>query len=283
MVMKITKVTASLSYVALVFVIISTNLIVFTISPGNWIVAIISSTTLIAIFLPGDSTTEEQDAVIEASNVEVIRVAQQDEPLTIEDIAKDLGPPELTEEDLKIHSMLGNVFNTMARNAKEDLEFKKTEKVVKPNQESASEAENEKLITVPNRESRDQFGIESPEYDNEEDEMPYNVRLDVDLDGKLHYIFEEVKDDDERYQYEDEDEKFDEIENNFVDNFSSDQEGTNEGNEEAEEFQEWLSEVVDDLTWRLSESLFLDEKCVKSIKKDMLTFIGEKINNIGGM
>ena len=33
-----------------------------------------------------------------------------------------------------------------------------------------------------------------------EDEVPYNVRLDGDLDGKLHYIFEESKDNDERFK-----------------------------------------------------------------------------------
>ncbi|MFW9997543.1 MAG: hypothetical protein ACFFD4_36215 [Candidatus Odinarchaeota archaeon] len=172
-------------YALVVIAVPIIHLVVYILFPGNWILAISASMAFFVAFLPASNGTNSGTAP-ESSNL----------------ITKEL--QEMDTEGSELHSMLGDVFNTMAKNAAtNDLyssEITDTGASYKDSRDnSRSEATEltsclsgadkipeklkKQLKRIDNRFPLDNISLE--------DDNSFSVRLEVDPDGILHYNFQE--------------------------------------------------------------------------------------------
>jgi hypothetical protein len=147
------------------------NLIVYTISPGNMLVSMVLSSVSILILIPSNSTKTANKSTIE-------------DGLTFEEMSKSLDYQDMSFEEQGIHAVMGNVFETMARSAGQDMysnEITGTEELYQKDNTDKTTSNQE--FTTEN-----QF---EPDIPVSIVDKPENVRLEVSSDGKLHYVFYE--------------------------------------------------------------------------------------------
>jgi hypothetical protein len=147
------------------------NLIVYTISPGNMIVSMVLSSITILILIPQKNTNLASETVI-------------DDSLTFEEMSKSLDYQDMSFEEQSMHAVMGNVFETMARSAEQDMysnDITGTDGSYQ--QDNADEISSDQNLTTENQ--------PEPDVPVSITDKPENVRLEVSSDGKLHYVFYE--------------------------------------------------------------------------------------------
>ncbi|MHA2319939.1 MAG: hypothetical protein ACXAC6_19555, partial [Candidatus Hodarchaeales archaeon] len=161
----------TLRYIMIPIVVAIINLIVYTISPGNMLVSMVLSSVSILILIPSNSTKTANKSTIE-------------DGLTFEEMSKSLDYQDMSFEEQGIHAVMGNVFETMARSAGQDMysnEITGTEELYQKDNTDKTTSNQE--FTTEN-----QF---EPDIPVSIVDKPENVRLEVSSDGKLHYVFYE--------------------------------------------------------------------------------------------
>ena len=239
-----TNIVSKLSYFAVIMAILTFQTIMFTISPGNLVVALLPSIVAISILVPGSNDIEKkrhQMVKVRSNTLKEVKKVKEKEPLTFSDIADSLNQPieeELTLEELAVNSMIGNVFDTMEKNAKQDIYSNS----ISTTTENPLELEEEEIKQLDD----------------------CNVKLDVDNDGKLHYIFLDDEDDaiDENIPFDD-DEDLDIVEEDDKNQIGS-----------------WFNEMVNDVTEKLKTITNCSDVCSESIKMEIENFLGEKVQRI---
>jgi hypothetical protein len=167
---------------------------VLTLLPGSLIVAIIPSLVVITVFLPSSNPQKSSEINYQVKSDIREGLKIKNNPLTYENLAKSLDLQalttdetdesleqiELSSEELAIHSMLGSVFNTMSNDSNRK---NYRNKMIRP-----SKTVDKPAKRVISRESPEKFGNLDNNLEKEDD--PIDVKLKVDPDGKLHYIFQ---------------------------------------------------------------------------------------------
>jgi hypothetical protein len=147
------------------------NLIVYTIFPGNMLVSMVLSSIIILILIPSKSTEITNESTIE-------------DTLTFEEMSKSLDYQDMSFEEQSAHAVMGTVFETMARSAEQDMYS--NDITGTGNSYQQDNTNNNSL----NQEFADENQLE-PDISALSTDKPENVRLEVSLDGKLHYVFYE--------------------------------------------------------------------------------------------
>jgi hypothetical protein len=168
---------------------------VLTLLPGSLIVAIIPSLVVITVFLPSSNPQKSTEIGYQDKSNKREGLKVKNNKLTYDDLVKSLDLQALTSEEtnesfeldeisteeLEIHSMLGNVFNTMSNDA--------NKKIIKNKFIQANKADIKPENRTISRQSPENFN--NSDNDLEKEVSPVNVQLRVDPDGKLHYIFQD--------------------------------------------------------------------------------------------
>jgi hypothetical protein len=147
------------------------NLIVYTISPGNMLVSMVLSSISILVLIPQKSTNLANESAIE-------------DTLTFEEMSKSLDYQDMSFEEQSAHAVMGNVFETMARSAEQDMysnDITGTDNSYQ--QDNIDKISSNKDFTTKNQ--------PEPDVPVSITDKPENVRLEVSSDGKLHYVFYE--------------------------------------------------------------------------------------------
>jgi hypothetical protein len=150
---------------------------------------------VITVFLPSSNPHENTEISYQVKSDKREGLKIKNNSLTYDDLVKSLDlqaliteetdesfeKDEISTEELAIHSMLGNVFNTMSNDANKQIiknKFTRTNKTAnKPANRTISRQSPENLSNLDD--------------DLEKEDKPVNVQLKVDPDGKLHYIFQD--------------------------------------------------------------------------------------------
>ncbi|MFW9990787.1 MAG: hypothetical protein ACFFD4_01885 [Candidatus Odinarchaeota archaeon] len=162
------RTTTALRYFLTILLVLVINVVVFTLSPGNWLTAMGTSIIAMTILLPStdrpyDHNPVEKPRIARKKNSEI----EKDSPAFNNEI-QCTGEQDITsKEEEALHSMLGSVFNNMAQNASLDM--------------YSSE------MTSTNGSVRQEGDLTPVRKD------PVSIELETDPDGKLHYIFQENK------------------------------------------------------------------------------------------
>ncbi len=162
---------ATLRYIMIPIMIAVSNLIVYTISPGNILASLVLSSISILILAPSQSTEVDTKSNIEDS-------------LTFEEMSKSFDYDDMSFEEQSLHAVMGNVFETMAQNAGQDMysnDITGTEDSYQQDNENDLVSDQEVIA-----ENYSESNLSSSFADKTE-----NVRLEVSPDGKLHYVFYE--------------------------------------------------------------------------------------------
>ena len=187
-------ITSILPYIRILFTVVTIHVIVLTLLPGSLIVAIIPSLVVITVFLPSSNLQKNNEINYQDKSNKREGLKIKNNPLTYGDLVRSLDlqalttdetdesleQVELDSKELAIHSMLGNVFNTMANDSNKKIYQNKmirpSRTVDKPEKRVISREKSEKFSNLDN--------------DSEKEDYPIDVKLKVDPDGKLHYIFQ---------------------------------------------------------------------------------------------
>lgn len=158
-----------LRYITILITIAVINFIVYTVLPGNVILAMIICFTFILTLIPSESTNKSSKEM-------------EENKITFDELLHPLNLSDMTMEEKNLHEAMGNVFNAMAHDAGRDIyssEISGTEKIL--------EKENN-----PNRKFFSNFNTDNQSKSDFStslsQEIP-KIRLEVSQDGKLHYIF----------------------------------------------------------------------------------------------
>ncbi|MFW9995858.1 MAG: hypothetical protein ACFFD4_27715 [Candidatus Odinarchaeota archaeon] len=89
-------------------IIVTIILLVYTFFPGNWILATFSSFLIIVTLLSTENTRD-------------INPGKRKSILTTSDLPRSINLLNIERKEEDYHSMFGTVFNTMAKNAAQDL------------------------------------------------------------------------------------------------------------------------------------------------------------------
>jgi len=149
--LNILNITVLMRYILSTVVVVVINMIVFMISPGNLVMAIMFSSVSIMALVPSGSAESDSSA-------------DKEDSLTFERISSSLDDQEMSVEENRMHKTLGTIFDVMAISSGQDLyssDITGTESV--PKKEEKAMENNQQV----------------------------KVRLEVSNDGLLHYIFEE--------------------------------------------------------------------------------------------
>ncbi|MFW9991831.1 MAG: hypothetical protein ACFFD4_07205 [Candidatus Odinarchaeota archaeon] len=198
-------------YIAVILAVLAINVTVFTLSPGNLISAIIPSIIILSAFLPAKAASNDQKNKKKSNSAVNLGMKTFSEPLAYEELSRSLDSQKIDKNESEFHSTLGNVFNTMAQNAGQDLysseitgtngraqnseekrESHAPSLTVKPSREenkSEQPQEDLKKVTCKVSDSKKPFNYEF--FLDNTSNIPVNVKLEVGSDGKLHYIFQE--------------------------------------------------------------------------------------------
>jgi len=163
--------TVTLRYIMIPIMVAIINLTVYTISPGNMLVSMVLSSVSILILIPSNNAKITNEVVIKDS-------------LTFEEMSKSLEYQDMSFEEQNLHAVMGNVFETMAQSAGQDMYSNEITGTGEPHQK-----DNTSEIC-----SNHEYKIEEkfkPNVPVSTTDNPENVRLEVSSDGKLHYVFYE--------------------------------------------------------------------------------------------
>ncbi|MFW9997845.1 MAG: hypothetical protein ACFFD4_37740 [Candidatus Odinarchaeota archaeon] len=181
-----------MKYMLVFLGIIAVHFIIYTITPGNWPGALITSIIILWVFLPVNGSSNSDS---------------HDKSLTFSELAKSVNLDEMDSEEQEFHSALGTVFNTMAQNATQDIY---SSEMTSSDNQTKKSAEKTSIITseifekiATDKTSYQSSGIMNALEDTKtfddlnffpvEDSDPFDIKLEVDPDGKLHYIFQETE------------------------------------------------------------------------------------------
>ncbi|MHA2295765.1 MAG: hypothetical protein ACXADA_07080 [Candidatus Hodarchaeales archaeon] len=178
-------------YVIALLGILVIHFLVYIITPGNWLGAIIISFCSLYALLPSKESNNNLSQVKEDS-------------LTFNKLASSINMQDLDDNNPELHSTLGAVFSTMVHDAALDLY---SSEFTFSNDRNQKTIDNNDLISVkqPDDDSRDKIAfketniecmeplnsVNTPDLPPITENIPVDVKLEVDHEGKLHYIFQE--------------------------------------------------------------------------------------------
>ncbi|MHA2296840.1 MAG: hypothetical protein ACXAEU_00145 [Candidatus Hodarchaeales archaeon] len=158
-------------YAITILAVLISNLLVYIIFPGNWLGAVILGFIALVVILPSRNGCNTDSST-------------KNDSITCNDISQSIEQQDLKNEKIGFHSMLGNVFNTMALNAGHDLY----------SSEITGTSEQFQKQEVCKRSATDEVfskAINNQVFPRDGEGSLINVKLKVGPDGKFHYIFQE--------------------------------------------------------------------------------------------
>ena len=170
----------ALHYAKVMFIILAIHVVVYVVSPGSWLAAILPSIVVLVTLLPEKGNYQSNS--VEPSDEKI------SESLTYRYLSKSLEEKVNEEEIMRDGKpVLGNIFSTMARNSSGNYYTEITGSGVRviPKEDD----DDESMEVDDGFDIVDEGSTPEDEHVDLSEEEEVEIQIDIDHDGKEHIIF----------------------------------------------------------------------------------------------